>query len=49
MNGKSILIKDEIHSQLKKYCDEKGLKINKMVEIMIIKYLKDENDKNLSS
>jgi hypothetical protein len=46
---KSFLIKDEIHSQLKKYCDEKGLKINKMVEIMIIKYLKDENDKNLPS
>lgn len=38
---KSLIIKEEIHSQLKKYCDEKGLKINKVIEILIIKLIKD--------
>jgi hypothetical protein len=39
---KSLIIKEETHTQLKKYCDEKGLKINKVVENLIIKYIKDE-------
>lgn len=42
---KSLIIKEETHTQLKKYCDEKGLKINKVVEILIIKYIRDEREK----
>jgi len=42
---KSILIKEEIHSQIKSYCDEKGLKLNKLIENLIINYIKDEKDK----
>lgn len=42
---KSLIIKEEIHTQLKKYCDEKGLKINKVIEILIIKYIRDEREK----
>jgi len=42
---KSILIKEEIHSQIKSYCDEKGLKLNKLIESLIIKYIKDGKDK----
>ena len=45
---KSLLIKEEIHKQLKKYCDEEGLKINRLIENLIIKYLDDEYNKNLS-
>jgi len=39
---KSIIIKEEIHAQLKKYCDEKGLKLQKFVENLILKNIKDE-------
>jgi hypothetical protein len=38
---KSLIINEEIHTQLKKHCGEKGLKINKVVENLIIKYIKD--------
>lgn len=41
---KSLIIKEEIHTMLKNYCDGKGLKINKVVENLIIKYIKDENE-----
>jgi len=40
---KSLIIKEEIHIQLKKHCDENGLKIQKLIEKLIIKYL--ENDR----
>jgi len=42
---KSILIKEEIHSQIKSHCDEKGLKLNKLIENLIINYIKDGKDK----
>jgi hypothetical protein len=42
---KSILIKEEIHSQIKKYCDKNGLKLNKLIESLIINYIKDGEDK----
>lgn len=38
---KSLIIKEEIHSQLKQYCDEQGIKINKLIENLIIQYLKN--------
>ena len=41
---KSLIIKQEIHSQLKEYCDDKGLKINKLIENLITKYLNDERE-----
>ena len=41
---KSLIIKEEIHTMLKNYCDERGLKINKVVENLITKYIKDENE-----
>jgi hypothetical protein len=38
---KSLIIKEEIHMRLKKYCDENHLKINKLIETLIIKYLEN--------
>jgi hypothetical protein len=38
---KSIIIKEEAHTQLKKYCDENGLKLQKFVENLILKNIKD--------
>lgn len=43
---KSLIIKEEVHIQLKQYCDERGIKINKLIENLIINYLKNERDKN---
>ena len=39
---KSLIIKEEVHTQLKQYCDERGIKINKLIENLIINYLKNE-------
>ena len=44
---KSLIIKEEIHSQLKQYCDEQGIKINKLIENLIIQYLK--NGRNIQN
>lgn len=41
---KSLIIKEEIHTMLKEYCNDKGLKINKVIENLIIKYIKDEKE-----
>ena len=41
---KSILLDELIHNQLKKYCDEKGLKLKQFVERLI----KDETTKEKS-
>jgi hypothetical protein len=38
---KSIIVKEEIHTQLKQHCDINGLKLQKLVESLIIKYLED--------
>jgi hypothetical protein len=42
---KSLIIKKEIHTILKQHCDVKGLKINKVIENLIIKYVEDEKQK----
>lgn len=42
---KSIIIKEEVHTQLKKYCDDNGLKLQKFVENLILKNIKDERRK----
>ncbi len=42
---KSIIISEEVHSQLKKYCDENGLKLQKLVEQIIIKYVENGREK----
>ena len=39
---KSLIIKEEVHIQLKQHCDERGIKINKLIENLIINYLKNE-------
>ena len=39
---KSIIIKEEVHKHLKKYCDENCLKLQKFVENLILKNIKDE-------
>ena len=41
---KSLIIKEEIHTMLKKHCDDKGLKMNKLVENLIIKYVEDGSE-----
>lgn len=45
---KTLKIRDEVHKMLKKYCNEKGYKINILVENLIIKFLEKEvyNDDN---
>lgn len=42
---KSIIINEEVHSQLKQYCDENGLKLQKLVEQIIIKYIENGREK----
>jgi|SaaInlStandDraft_3_1057020.scaffolds.fasta_scaffold60793_2 hypothetical protein len=42
---KSLLIKGDIHQQLKEYCEERGLKMKFVIETLIIKYIKDGNEK----
>jgi len=37
---KSIQIDINIHKQLKKYCDEKGFKLQKLIEKLIIYEIK---------
>ncbi len=41
---KNIKISEETHQQLKEYCDEKGLKIYKFLESLIIKTCQKEKD-----
>ena len=43
---KSIIIKEEVHTQLKKYCDENSLKLQKFVENLILKNIKDGKSTN---
>jgi len=42
---KSIIIREEVHTQLKQYCDENGLKLQKLVEQIIIKYVENGREK----
>jgi hypothetical protein len=41
---KNIKISEETHQLLKEYCDEKGLKIYKFLETLIIKTCQKEKD-----
>jgi hypothetical protein len=41
---KNIKISEETHHLLKEYCDEKGLKIYKFLETLIIKTCQKEKD-----
>jgi predicted DNA-binding ribbon-helix-helix protein len=42
---KSLIIEEKIHTLLKEYCDKESLKINKLVEKLIIKHIEDERKK----
>jgi len=44
MKIKNLKISVEAHGQLKKYCDQKGLKINKFVEKLIEENCKIKKD-----
>lgn len=44
---KAIQIDIKIHEQLKQHCNGLGLKLQKLVEKLIIKEIKDENNRNL--
>lgn len=39
---KSLQIDDELHAILKKTCEKKGLKMNKLVESLILKWLEEQ-------
>jgi len=41
---KNIKISEEVHEVLKKYCEEKGLKIHKFLEKLILKNCQKEKD-----
>jgi hypothetical protein len=45
---KAIQIDIKIHEQLKQYCDDNGLKMQKLIEKLIINEIK-RNNQNLSS
>ena len=48
MEKKSLLIPDEVHTRIKKYCTNKGVKIQHFVERVLTNYL-DENEKTLKN
>lgn len=43
---KTLHIKDEVHDEFKKFCKEKGYQVNKLAEIIIDYYLKNDKLKN---
>jgi hypothetical protein len=45
MKTKAVQIDESIHEQLKQYCNEKGLKLQRLVEKLII----DEIKRNLQN
>jgi hypothetical protein len=46
LNTTSIQIKKELHDRLKKHCNENGLKLQWLVEMLIKKELDDTKEKN---
>lgn len=40
---KSILLDDFTHAQLKIYCEQRGLKIGKYIQTLILNTIKNEN------
>lgn len=43
MKTKAVQLDETIHNQLKKYCDENGLKLQRFVEKLIINEIKKDN------
>ena len=41
---KNIKIDEKVHTQLKVYCAEQGIKIGKLVERLIAKHLKENSN-----
>jgi len=41
---KNIKISEDVHKVLKKYCDQKGIKIYKFLEQLIIEKCKEKKD-----
>ena len=46
---KAIQIDIKIHEQLKQYCDDNGLKMQKLIEKLIIKQIENEHQSPNSS
>ena len=48
---KTLHIDDKVHEMFKKFCKNKGYQINKLTEIVIIEYLKNnsQNDTDKKS
>ena len=46
---KAIQIDIKIHEQLKQYCDDNGLKMQKLIEKLIIKQIENEYQSKNSS
>jgi hypothetical protein len=42
---KTLHIDNEVHLEFKKYCKEKGFQVNKLTEIIIKEFLKNNNSK----
>ena len=45
---KAIQIDIKIHEQLKQYCDDNGLKMQKLIEKLIIKHIENEHQSSNS-
>ena len=48
MKTKSIQIDENLHTQIKEYCNEKGLKIQKYIENTVKNELSKDIQRNLS-
>lgn len=49
MKTKAIQVDEKIHEQLKQYCNEHGLKLQKLVEKLIINGIKGKNNRNIQN
>lgn len=45
---KTLHIDDKIHESFKKYCKEKGYQINKLTEIIINEYIKNNKKDDIN-
>ena len=39
---KSLHIEEDLHTVFKRTCEKKGLKLNKLVEVLILKWLEEQ-------
>jgi predicted HicB family RNase H-like nuclease len=43
-NLKNLKIDEKIHNEIKEHCQDQGIKLGKLIEKLIVEYLKDKSD-----